>query len=75
MAAELVRYDSGKPAILNSLLLDGAAIKCDLCNAEYRLHYSQDEASIGRLVGLRVDSLVIVSRSHALSHPSMLLIE
>lgn len=65
MAAELVRYRNGKPALEDGLTEDDLQLICDSCNAEYRVHYSAGEVNrINGIEDLRSRGRGIVNQSH-----------
>ena len=73
MAAELVRYSAGIPAIDDDgLIADTVSLRCDQCGIEYRLHYSQGE--LYRINKLRFEGKHEVQHSHGglTPHPDSL---
>ena len=65
MAAELIRWRSGKLAIQDTLMGDDFPILCDQCSAEYRLRYSPAEINRPNgLENLRARAQEVANASH-----------
>ncbi len=66
MAKQLVRYRDGKAIIQDTLdMKDDASIRCDRCDAEYRVHCSLGEINRPNgLENLRTAARQVVNASH-----------
>jgi hypothetical protein len=77
MAKELVRYEKGKPTIQDGLIADSESLVCDLCDAEYRVHYSAGEINRPLALNtLRISGLKTVNDSHSSpgGHPDSIIL-
>lgn len=77
MAKELVRYVNGNPRIQDGLTADSLPLVCEVCPAEYRVHYSAAEINSPLALNtMRINGLKAVNDSHSNvgGHPDSMLL-